>query len=72
MGILEAIAAAGHARDVSYRDCIQLLRKVRAYRTPDGWHAGPVQRRVASLCSKLGIDPSDLSLLEGGGGGMPT
>ena len=69
--ILEAIAAAGHSRDVSYRDCVQMLRKVRACRTPDGWQAVPVQRRVSTLCRKLGIDPMDLSLLEGQAG-VPT
>ena len=61
--ILESISAAGHSRDVSYRDCVQMLRKVRACRTPDGWQSVPVQRKVASLCKKLGIDPTDLSLL---------
>ena len=62
--ILESIAAAGHSRDVSYKDCVQLLRKVRACRTPQGWQAVPVQRKVGTLCKKLGIDPTDLSLLE--------
>ena len=70
--ILEAIAEAGHSGDVSYKDCVQMLRKVRAYKTPDGWHAGPVQRKVAALCRKLGIEPSDLSLLEGKGDDMLT
>ena len=62
--IPEAIAAAGHSRDVSYRDCVQMLRKVRACRTPDGWRAVPVQRKVGALCEKLGVDPTDLSLLK--------
>lgn len=48
-----------------------MLRKVRACRTPDGWQAVPVQRRVSTLCRKLGIDPMDLSLL-GGQGDVPT
>ena len=69
--IPEAIAAAGHSRDVSYRDCARMLRKVRACRTPDGWQAVPAQRRVSTLRGKLGIDPMDLSLLEGQAG-MPT
>ena len=60
-----AIAATGHSRDVSYRDCVQMLRKVRACRTPDGWQAVPARRRVGAPCRKLGIDPSDLSLLRG-------
>lgn len=70
--ILESIAAAGHSRDVSYKDCVQTLRKVRACRMADGsWRAVPVQRKVAALCRKLGIDPADLSLL-GGEAGMLT
>lgn len=64
--ILEAIAAAGHSRDVSYKDCVQTLRKVRACRMADGgWQAVPTHKKVAALCKKLGIDPTDLSLLEG-------
>lgn len=70
--ILEAIAAAGHSRDVSYKDCVKMLRKVRACRMADGsWQAVPAQKKVAALCGKLGIDPTDLSLLEGKAG-MPT
>ena len=64
--VLEAIAAAGHSRDVSYKDCVQTLRKVRACRMSDGtWVVVPVQKRTAALCRKLGINPSDLSLLNG-------
>ena len=70
--ILESIAAAGHSRDVSYKDCVQTLRKVRACRMADGrWRAVPTQRKVGALCRKLGIDPADLSLL-GGKADMPT
>ncbi|QUC04072.1 MAG: hypothetical protein DUD39_03955 [Coriobacteriaceae bacterium] len=62
--ILEAIAATGHSRGVSYEDCVQTLHKVRACRTEGGWQAVPVKKRTAALCGKLGIDPTDLSLLE--------
>lgn len=44
---LEAIAAAGHPRGVSYRDCVHALRKVRACRMGDGtWRAVPVKKKV--------------------------
>ena len=66
-----AIAAAGHSRDAGHGDCARMLRKVRACRTPDGWQAVPARRRVSTLCRKLGIDPTDLSLLEGQAG-VPT
>jgi len=48
-----------------------MLRKAGARGTPDGWQAVPVRRRVGALCGKLGIDPTDLSLL-GGQAGVPT
>ncbi len=69
--VLGAIAEAGQDRQVSYRDCVQTLRKVRACRTAEGWAAVPVQKRVRSLCDKLGVDPTDLSLLEGAAGMQP-
>mgnify|MGYP001020133022 CR=1 FL=1 len=69
--IPEAIAAAGHSRDAGHGDCARMLRKVRACRTPDGRQAVPAQRRVSTLRGKLGIDPMDLSLLEGQAG-VPT
>ncbi|RRF99264.1 MAG: hypothetical protein DUD39_05320 [Coriobacteriaceae bacterium] len=62
--ILEAIAATGHSRGVSYEDCVQTLHKVRACKTEGGWQAVPAKKRTAALCGKLGIDPTDLSLLE--------
>ena len=61
--ILKASAAVGHSHEVSYRDCVQMLRKMRACRTPDDWQAVPGQRKVGALCGKFGIDPTDLSLL---------
>ena len=70
--ILEAFAAAGHSRDVSHGDCVQMLRKVRASGTPDGWQAVPARRRVSTLRGKLGIDPTDLSLLGVQAGAPPN
>ena len=69
--IPEAIAATGHSRDADHGDCARMLRKAGARGTPDGWQAVPVRRRVGALCGKLGIDPTDLSLL-GGQAGVPT
>ena len=66
-----AIAAVGHSRDVSHGDCARTPRKVRACGAPDGWRAMPARRRVGAPCRKLGIDPSDLSLL-GGQTNVPT
>ena len=66
-----AIAAAGHSRDAGHGDCARMLRKAGARGTPDGWQAVPAQRRVSTLRRKLGIDPMDLSPLEGQAG-VPT
>ena len=69
--IPEAIAAAGHSRDAGHGDCVRMLREAGARGTPDGWQAVPAWRRVSTLRGKLGIDPTDLSLL-GGQAGVPT
>ena len=66
-----AIAAAGHSRDAGHGDCARTLREAGARGTPDGWQAMPARRRVSTLRGKLGIDPMDLSLLEGQAG-VPT
>ena len=66
-----AIAAAGHSRDAGHGDCARTPRKVRACGAPDGWRAMPARRRVGALRGKLGIDPTDLSLL-GEQGDVPT
>ena len=66
-----AIAAAGHSRDAGHGDCARMLREAGARGTPDGWQAVPARRRVSTLRGKLGIDPTDLSLL-GGQAGVPT
>ena len=66
-----AIAAAGHSRDAGHGDCARTLREAGARGTPDGWQAVPARRRVSTLRGKLGIDPTDLSLL-GGQAGVPT
>ena len=61
-----AIAVAGHSRDAGHGDCARMLREAGARGTPDGWQAVPA--RVSTLRGKLGIDPMDLSLLEGQAG----
>ena len=60
-----AIAAAGHSRDAGHGDCARMLRKAGARGTPDGWQAVPARGRVSTLRGKLGLDPTDLSLLGG-------
>ena len=64
-------AGGGHSRDAGHGDCARTPRKVRACGAPDGWRAMPARRRVGALRGKLGIDPTDLSLL-GEQGDVPT
>lgn len=56
-------AGGGYSRDAGHGDCARTPRKVRACGAPDGWRAMPARRRVGALYGKLGIDPTDLSLL---------
>ena len=63
--IIEMVYEAGHARDTSYRDCIDMAKKLRACQFSDGtWQAVPPIKKNLQLYSDLGIDPYDLRLLK--------
>jgi transposase len=63
--ITEMIYDAGHSRDTSYRDCVEMAKKMRACRFADGgWQAVPPIKKRLPLYKELGMDPYDLRLLE--------
>lgn len=61
---IEEIAAAGKSKDISYKDLVQSLVKIKACRIDDRWQMVPVKLKVQSLCSKLHIDINDISALD--------
>ena len=62
--ITEMIYDAGHSRDTSYRDCVEMAKRMRACRFADGgWQAVPPVKKRLPLYESLGMDPFDLSLL---------
>ena len=65
VSVSELIYDAGHARDTSYKDCVQMLRKVRACEMADGsWQVVPPIKKLLPFFEKLGVDPFDKTLLE--------
>ena len=63
--VLSMIYEAGHSRDTSYRDCMEMCRKLRACHLSDGtWQAVPPIKKKLPFYEKLGVDPYDLTLLE--------
>ena len=63
--LAEMIYDAGRSRDTSYRDCVEMAKKMRACRFADGgWQAVPPIKKRLPLYRELGMDPYDLRLLE--------
>ena len=63
--ITEMVYDAGHSRDTSYRDCVEMAKRMRACQFSDGsWQAVPPIKKKLPLYESLGMDPYDLGLLE--------
>ena len=60
---LDEIATIGKTKEISYKDLVQTLRKIKANRINGNWFIVPVKESVKKLCKKMGIDIDDLSSL---------
>lgn len=60
---IEEIAAIGKSKDISYKDLVQTLRKIKINRINGNWYVVPVKAAVKKLCKNMGIDVEDLSSL---------
>ena len=60
---LDEIATIGETKEISYKDLVQTLRKIKANRINGNWFIVPVKESVKKLCKKMGIDIDDLSSL---------
>lgn len=58
---LDEIATIGQTKDISYKDLVQTLRKIKINRINGDWFVVPVKESIKKLCSKMGIDIEDLS-----------
>lgn len=58
---LDEIAVIGRTKDISYKDLVQTLRKIKVNRINGNWFVVPVKESVRKLCKKMGIDIEDLS-----------
>ena len=60
---IENIARIGESKNISFKDLVQTLVKIKAYHMDEKWHVAPVKQAVQRLCNRLGIDPFDLSII---------
>ena len=58
--ILEAISAIGQEKNISYKDLVQTLAKIKSNIVSETeWRIVPIKKSVQKLCDKLEYDPSD-------------
>ena len=60
---IEEIAAVGESKNISFKDLVQTLVKIKANLIANSWTVLPVKRTVRKLCSKLGIEITSLDPL---------
>ncbi len=60
---IDEIATIGKTKEISYKDLVQTLRKIKVNRINGNWFVVPVKESVKKLCKKMGIDIDDLSSL---------
>lgn len=60
---IEEIATIGETKEISYKDLVQTLRKIKVNRINGNWFVVPVKESIKKLCKKMGIDIEDLSSL---------
>ena len=61
---IEEIAAIGESKNLSLKDLIQSLTKIKACKIDDQWSIVPVKLAVQKICTKLNIDSSDMSIMK--------
>lgn len=63
INMIEDIAAIGESKNISYKDLVQTLTKIKANIGSEKISIVPIKKSVNKLCSKLNYDPTDLSNL---------
>lgn len=59
---IEEIAGIGESKNISLKDLIQTLRKIKAGKINGTWQIPPVKRSVSKLCSTIGFDATAFNL----------
>lgn len=58
---IEEIASIGESKNISYKDLVQTLVKIKAGKTDEKWIVYPVKKSVQKLCEKIQLNPYDLT-----------
>lgn len=59
---IEEIAGIGESKNISLKDLIQTLRKIKAGKLNGTWQIPPVKKSVSRLCGKMKFDPTAFDL----------
>ena len=60
---IEEIDSLGQAKNISYRDLMCTLKKIKAARIDNKWMIPPIKKTVQKNCDKMNLDFNDLSVL---------
>lgn len=60
---IEEIASIGESKNISYKDLIQTLVKIKAGKIDEKWIVYPIKKSVQKLCEKIQYNPSELIAL---------
>lgn len=60
---IEEIASIGESQNISYKDLIQTLVKIKAGKIDEKWIVYPIKKSVQKLCEKIQYNPSELIAL---------
>ena len=58
---IEEIGSIGESKNISYKDLMQTLKKIKAGKTDEKWTVYPVKKSVQKLCEKMQFNPYDLA-----------
>lgn len=61
---IEEIASIGESKNISYKDLMQTLVKIKAGKVDKKWVVYPVKKSVRKICEKMQFDPHDLAGLK--------
>lgn len=63
INMIEEIASIGESKNISYKDLIQTLVKVKAGKMDGKWVVYPIKKSVQKLCEKIQFNPNELTEL---------
>ena len=61
---IEEIASIGESKNITYKDLMHTLIKIKAGKMDGKWVVYPIKKSVRRLCEKMQYNPNDLTGLK--------